>query len=98
MLFLYGYIFFCQGRLHRLLCDAIARKPYNQEVVISTHRRLIHSVLHANQYMLLYALNLLSVFSRKSDTNPMTARWAVTTSPVSYGSYLLVDLRLRISS
>ncbi|KAI0247642.1 Rho GTPase activation protein [Lactifluus subvellereus] len=47
--------------------------PYNQETVIATYKRLIHSMAHANQYLLLYVLDLLSVFARKSDKNLMTA-------------------------
>ncbi|KAI9453334.1 Rho GTPase activation protein [Russula earlei] len=54
--------------------DAIANKPYNQEVVIATYKRLIHSMPPANQYLLLYVLDLLSVFARKSDKNLMTAQ------------------------
>ncbi|KAH9167838.1 Rho GTPase activation protein [Lactarius sanguifluus] len=54
--------------------EAIAKRPYNQEVVISTYKRLIHSMPHANQYLLLYVLDLLSVFARKSDKNLMTAQ------------------------
>ncbi|KAH8987082.1 hypothetical protein EDB86DRAFT_2194824 [Lactarius hatsudake] len=51
-----------------------AKRPYNQELVISTYKRLIHSMPHANQYLLLYVLDLLSVFARKSDKNLMTAQ------------------------
>jgi hypothetical protein len=51
-----------------------AKKPYNQEAVIATYKRLIHSMPHANQYLLLYVLDLLSVFARKSDKNLMTAQ------------------------
>lgn len=51
-----------------------AKKPYNQEAVIATYKRLIHSMAHANQYLLLYVLDLLSVFARKSDKNLMTAQ------------------------
>ncbi|KAI0067262.1 Rho GTPase activation protein [Artomyces pyxidatus] len=54
--------------------DAIAKKPYNQDEVIATYKRLIHSMPHANQYLLLYVLDLLSVFARKSDKNLMTAQ------------------------
>ncbi|KAI9442832.1 Rho GTPase activation protein [Lactarius psammicola] len=54
--------------------EAIAKKPYNQEAVIATYKRLIHSMAHANQYLLLYVLDLLSVFARKSDKNLMTAQ------------------------
>lgn len=54
--------------------EAIAKKPYNQEAVIATYKRLIHSMAHANQYLLLYVLDLLCVFSRKSDKNLMTAQ------------------------
>jgi hypothetical protein len=52
----------------------IAKPPYNQEVVITTYKRLIHSMPHANQYLLLYVLDLLSVFARKAEKNLMTAQ------------------------
>ena len=35
----------------------------------------------ANQYLLLYVLDLLSVFARKSDKNLMTAKSACHSSP-----------------
>ncbi|KAH9957452.1 Rho GTPase activation protein, partial [Russula dissimulans] len=54
--------------------DAIADRPYNQEVVIATYKRLIQSMPPANQYLLLYVLDLLSVFARKSEINLMTAQ------------------------
>src|SRR6266404_3761266 len=49
----------------------IAKNPYNQEAAIATYKRLIHSMAHANQYLLLYVLDLLSVFARKSNKNLM---------------------------
>ncbi|KAF9648004.1 Rho GTPase activation protein [Thelephora ganbajun] len=52
--------------------NAIAKKPYHQEEVIATYKRLIRSMPRANQYLLLYLLDLLSVFARKSDKNLMT--------------------------
>ncbi|KAI0044168.1 Rho GTPase activation protein [Auriscalpium vulgare] len=60
--------------LYHQFRDAIAKKPYNQDEVIATYKRLIHSMPHANQYLLLYVLDLLSVFARKSDKNLMTAQ------------------------
>ncbi|KZW02902.1 Rho GTPase activation protein [Exidia glandulosa HHB12029] len=53
--------------------EALSKKPYNQEEVISTYKRLIGRLPRANQYLLLYVLDLLSVFARKSDKNLMTA-------------------------
>jgi len=53
---------------------ATADRPYNQEVVIATYKRLILSMPPANQYLLLYVLDLLSVFARKSEINLMTAQ------------------------
>ncbi|KAF8525950.1 Rho GTPase activation protein [Hysterangium stoloniferum] len=47
--------------------------PYNQDECIQTFKRLIRSMPRANQYLLLYVLDLLSVFARKSDQNLMTA-------------------------
>ncbi|KAI0091091.1 Rho GTPase activation protein [Irpex rosettiformis] len=54
--------------------DAIAKKPYNRDEVITRYKRLIRSLPRANQYLLLYVLDLLSVFARKSDKNLMTAK------------------------
>ncbi|KZV64514.1 Rho GTPase activation protein [Peniophora sp. CONT] len=53
--------------------DAIAKKPYNQDEVIATYKRLIGAMPRANQYLLLYVLDLLSVFARKHEKNLMTA-------------------------
>ncbi|ESK94012.1 rho gtpase activator [Moniliophthora roreri MCA 2997] len=53
--------------------DAMAKEPFNQEEVISTYKRLIRAMPRPNQYLLLYVLDLLSVFARKSDKNLMTA-------------------------
>lgn len=54
--------------------DALAKTPYNQDMVITTYKKLIHSMPHASQYLLLYVLDLLSVFSRKAEKNLMTAQ------------------------
>ena len=70
-----GYNYFFPYRL------GTAKKPYNQEAAIATYKRLIHSMAHANQYLLLYVLDLLSVFSRKSDKNLMTAQSKLFLSP-----------------
>ncbi|KAH9945048.1 Rho GTPase activation protein [Epithele typhae] len=48
--------------------------PRNEDEVIATYKRLIRSMPRANQYLLLYVLDLLSVFARKSDKNLMTAK------------------------
>ncbi|KAF9223716.1 Rho GTPase activation protein [Gyrodon lividus] len=53
--------------------DALAKRPFNHDVVIATYKRLISRMPRANQYLLLYVLDLLSVFARKSDKNLMTA-------------------------
>lgn len=51
----------------------LAKQPYKQDVVISTYKQLIRSMPRPNQYLLLYVLDLLSVFARKSDKNLMNA-------------------------
>ncbi|KJA26415.1 hypothetical protein HYPSUDRAFT_133288, partial [Hypholoma sublateritium FD-334 SS-4] len=51
----------------------VTKQPYNQEEVITTYKALIRRMPRANQYLLLYVLDLLSVFARKSDKNLMTA-------------------------
>lgn len=63
--------------VHHILIGRAAKKPYNQDEVIATYKRLIHSMPRANQYLLLYVLDLLSVFARKSDKNLMTAQSAL---------------------
>ncbi|KAG1750885.1 Rho GTPase activation protein [Suillus lakei] len=53
--------------------DVLRKKPFNHDEVIATYKRLIQRMPRANQYLLLYVLDLLSVFARKSDKNLMTA-------------------------
>ncbi|KAF8519532.1 Rho GTPase activation protein [Gautieria morchelliformis] len=53
--------------------NALSKAPFNQDECIHTYKRLIRSLPRANQYLLLYVLDLLSVFARKSETNLMTA-------------------------
>ncbi|EIW57223.1 Rho GTPase activation protein [Trametes versicolor FP-101664 SS1] len=60
--------------MYHLFRDALAKKPFSQDEVIATYKRLIRSMPRANQYLLLYVLDLLSVFARKSDKNLMTAK------------------------
>ncbi|KAI0696289.1 Rho GTPase activation protein [Cerioporus squamosus] len=60
--------------MYHLFRDALAKKPYNEDEVIATYKKLIRSMPRANQYLLLYVLDLLSVFARKSDKNLMTAK------------------------
>uniref|UniRef100_A0A8H8CLS0 pyranose dehydrogenase (acceptor) n=1 Tax=Psilocybe cubensis TaxID=181762 RepID=A0A8H8CLS0_PSICU len=59
--------------MYHLFRDALSKKPFNQEEVISTYKSLIRKMPRPNQYLLLYVLDLLSVFARKSDKNLMTA-------------------------
>lgn len=51
----------------------LAKQPVNHDEVVSTYKKLIQRMPRANQYLLLYVLDLLSVFARKSDKNLMTA-------------------------
>ena len=43
------------------------------DVTIKTYQNLIAKMPKPNQYLLLYVLDLLSVFARKSEVNLMTA-------------------------
>ena len=65
------------------------RKPFNHDEVIATYKRLIRRMPRANQYLLLYVLDLLSVFARKSDKNLMTA----TSTPSSFVCDFYFDRR-----
>ena len=56
--------------------SVLAKKPYNEDEMIATYKRLIRSLPRANQYLLLYVLDLLHVFSKKSDKNLMDAKSA----------------------
>ncbi|CAE6441874.1 unnamed protein product [Rhizoctonia solani] len=51
---------------------ALAGRSKGEAEVIQTYRKLIREMPRANQYLLLYVLDLLSVFARKSDKNLMT--------------------------
>ncbi|KAF6759944.1 Rho GTPase activation protein [Ephemerocybe angulata] len=59
--------------LYHQFRDALGREPFNQEEVIARYKALIRQMPRSNQYLLLYVLDLLSVFARKSDKNLMTA-------------------------
>ncbi|KAL0573289.1 GTPase activating protein (GAP) for Rho1p [Marasmius crinis-equi] len=59
--------------LHRDFRDAITKDPFNTDEAISNYKRLIRGMPEANQYLLLYVLDLLLVFARKSDKNLMSA-------------------------
>jgi len=57
-----------------MICDLdAAKKPFVQEEVIAQFKRLIASMPRANQYLLLYVLDLLTVFARKAEKNRMNA-------------------------
>ncbi|CAE6426600.1 unnamed protein product [Rhizoctonia solani] len=50
----------------------LANRSKGENEVIQTYRKLIKEMPRANQYLLLYVLDLLSVFARKSEKNLMT--------------------------
>ena len=54
--------------------------------MIATYKRLIRSMPRANQYLLLYVLDLLSVFARKSDKNLMTAKSTYSLPSLGFGT------------
>ncbi|PWN50602.1 Rho GTPase activation protein [Violaceomyces palustris] len=53
--------------------NVMAKEPFDIDSAIKTYRLLITSSPPANQYLLLYVLDLLAVFARKSDKNLMPA-------------------------
>ncbi|WFD33157.1 GTPase activating protein (GAP) for Rho1p [Malassezia sp. CBS 17886] len=53
--------------------NVAAKPPPSADAAIKSYRPLITSCPPAHQYLLLYLLDLLAVFARKSDTNRMTA-------------------------
>lgn len=59
--------------MYHLFRDALTKPIYNQDEIISKYKALIKKMPKAHQYLLLYVLDLLSVFARKSDKNLMTA-------------------------
>lgn len=61
------------GWQYPFLTRCTAKQPFNHDEVVSTYKKLISRMSRANQYLLLYVLDLLSVFARKSDKNLMTA-------------------------
>ena len=60
-----------ESKLTTFLCTA--KKPFSQEEAIGAYKRLIGQLPLANQYLLLYVLDLLTVFAKKSDKNMMPA-------------------------
>ncbi|KAH8117941.1 Rho GTPase activation protein [Phellopilus nigrolimitatus] len=52
--------------------EALSKKQSTDDV-IKTYKQLIRSMPRQNQYLLLYVLDLLSVFARKAEKNLMTA-------------------------
>lgn len=62
----------------------LAKQPFNQEEVIATFKSFIRRMPRSNQYLLLYVLDLLSVFARKSDKNLMTATSELSHDHVDY--------------
>jgi hypothetical protein len=52
---------------------APARTPFIIDEVIASYKRLIGKLPLANQYLLLYVLDLLTVFAKKADINKMNA-------------------------
>lgn len=57
--------------------SVLAKKPFNRDEAITRYKRLIRSLQDDNRFLLLYVLDLLSVFARKSDKNLMTAKSAL---------------------
>ncbi|KAG6813956.1 hypothetical protein H0H92_005211 [Tricholoma furcatifolium] len=53
--------------------DPLARPKYNTSDVIATYQELIKQMPQQNEHLLLYVLDLLSVFALKSQKNLMTA-------------------------
>jgi len=53
--------------------DVLVQPSHSQDEIIAKYKQLIRELPQPNQYLLLYVLDLLSVFARKSDKNLMTA-------------------------
>ena len=60
-------------------CLLLAEPSHQHREIVATYQRLIRELPRPNQFLLLYVLDLLSVFSRKADKNLMTAAsgWSV---------------------
>ncbi|KAJ7498869.1 hypothetical protein FB451DRAFT_1203270 [Mycena latifolia] len=59
--------------IYPTLRDALVKRPFDQDEAIETYKRSIRAMPRANQYLLLYVLDLFSVFAHKSEVNLMTA-------------------------
>ncbi|KAK0544610.1 GTPase activating protein (GAP) for Rho1p [Tilletia horrida] len=51
--------------------NVMIKQPFDVDAAIRTYKLLITSMPHANQYLLLYVLDLLAVFARESEKNLM---------------------------
>lgn len=56
-----------------LLTKPTVKIPFKEDEVVASYKSLILRMPRPNQYLLLYVLDLLSVFARKCDKNLMTA-------------------------
>lgn len=57
-------------------CPSPGKKPFDEAAAVQTYVELIKVLPIPNQYLLLYVLDLLSLFEKKSDKNLMTANSA----------------------
>lgn len=60
--------------MSRKFCRVMTKRDLEDGAKIEQYRRLITSIPQANQYLLLYILDLLAVVQHNSNTNKMTAQ------------------------
>ncbi|WFD20594.1 GTPase activating protein (GAP) for Rho1p [Malassezia caprae] len=60
--------------MSRKFCRVMTKRDLEQSAKIEQYRRLIISIPQANQYLLLYILDLLAVVEHNSNKNKMTAQ------------------------
>ncbi|KAN0065702.1 GTPase activating protein (GAP) for Rho1p [Thecaphora frezii] len=80
--------------------NVMAKEPFNPDSAVRTYRLLITSMPPANQYLLLYVLDLLAVFAQKSDKNLMPAsNLAVLFQPgiISHPSHITSPIEHKLS-
>ncbi|EPQ31144.1 uncharacterized protein PFL1_01333 [Pseudozyma flocculosa PF-1] len=80
--------------------NVMAKEPFEADAAVRTYRLLITSMPPANQYLLLYVLDLLAVFAQKADKNLMPAsNLAVLFQPgmISHPSHFQSPVEHKIS-
>lgn len=77
--------------------ETLRKQPFDEKIAVQTYTELIGRLPVPNKYLLLYVLDLLSVFEKKADKNLMTATSGLLLASflTSVGRHSLTHLKHR---